>query len=122
MIDHVTANVADLVAAKAFYAEALAPLGYSVQMEVDGAAVGFGTGEGIPPFWISNRPERGAIHIAFAAPNRETVDAFYSAAIAAGASDNGAPGLRPELHESYYAAFVHDASGNNIEAVCHLPA
>jgi len=57
----------------------------------------------------------------FTARDRATVDAFYSAAIAAGATDNGAPGVRPELHENYYAAFVHDASGNNIEAVCHVP-
>ncbi len=121
MIDHVMANVDDLDAAKAFYAEALAPLGYSVQMEVEGAAAGFGTGKGIPAFWIGNREGRGATHVAFAAPDRAAVDAFYSAAVRAGGSDNGAPGLRPELHENYYAAFVHDASGNNVEAVCHLP-
>jgi catechol 2,3-dioxygenase-like lactoylglutathione lyase family enzyme len=121
MIDHVTANVDDLDAAKAFYAEALAPLGYSVRMEFEGTAAGFGTGEGIPAFWISNREERGATHIAFAAPDRPTVDAFHAAAMGAGGRDNGAPGLRPELHENYYAAFVHDASGNNIEAVCHRP-
>jgi catechol 2,3-dioxygenase-like lactoylglutathione lyase family enzyme len=121
MIDHVSANVDDFEAAKAFYAKALAPLGYSVQMEFDGMAAGFGTGQGIPDFWISSREGRGATHVAFAAPNRAAVDAFYSAAIDAGASDNGAPGLRAELHENYYGAFVHDASGNNIEAVCHLP-
>jgi catechol 2,3-dioxygenase-like lactoylglutathione lyase family enzyme len=121
MIDHVTANVDDLDAAKAFYAAALAPLGYSVQVEFEGAAAGFGTGEGIPAFWISNREGRGATHVAFAAQDRATVDAFHSAALGAGGSDNGTPGLRPELHENYYAAYVHDASGNNIEAVCHLP-
>jgi catechol 2,3-dioxygenase-like lactoylglutathione lyase family enzyme len=122
MIDHVSANVDDLDAAKAFYAEALAPLGYSVQMEFGGAAAGFGTGEGIPDFWISVREERGATHVAFSAKDRAAVDAFHSAALAAGGSDNGAPGVRADLHENYYAAFVHDASGNNIEAVCHLPA
>jgi len=122
MIDHVSANVDDFESAKAFYVEALAPLGYSLQMEFGGAAAGFGAGGGVPPFWISSREGRGATHVAFAAPDRATVDAFYSAALAAGASDNGAPGLRPELHENYYAAFVHDASGNNIEVVCHLPA
>jgi catechol 2,3-dioxygenase-like lactoylglutathione lyase family enzyme len=121
MIDHVTANVDDLEGAKAFYAKALAPLGYSLQMDIEGAAAGFGTGEGIPDFWISNREGRGSTHVAFTAPDRATVDAFYSAAVAAGASDNGAPGLRRELHENYYGAFVHDSSGNNIEAVCHLP-
>jgi catechol 2,3-dioxygenase-like lactoylglutathione lyase family enzyme len=122
MIDHVSANVDDFEAAKAFYAKALAPLGYSVRMEFEGMAAGFGTGEGIPDFWISSREGRGATHVAFAAPDRAAVDAFYSAAIGAGARDNGAPGLRAELHENYYGAFVHDASGNNIEAVCHLPA
>ena len=119
MIDHVTANVSDFEQAKQFYEQALAPLGYSVQMEFDGAA-GFGSGEGIPPFWIGSRDERGATHVAFSAPNRAAVDAFFEAAIAAGARDNGAPGVRSELHENYYAAFVHDADGNNIEAVCHL--
>jgi catechol 2,3-dioxygenase-like lactoylglutathione lyase family enzyme len=121
MIDHVTANVDDFEEAKAFYTSALAPLGYSVQMEFEGVAAGFGAGEGIPPFWISNRSERGATHVAFTAPDRAAVDAFYSAAIAGGGTDNGAPGVRADLHENYYAAYVHDASGNNIEAVCHLP-
>src|SRR5919202_6623703 len=120
MIDHVTANVSDFDTAKDFYGKALAPLGYSVQMEFPGAA-GFGTGEGIPDFWIGTREERGATHVAFSARDRATVDAFYEAAIAAGGKDNGAPGLRPHYHESYYAAFVHDADGNNIEAVSHRP-
>lgn len=120
MIDHVTANVGDFEQAKRFYAQALGPLGYSVQMEFEGAA-GFGTGEGIPDFWISSNPERGAAHVAFGASDRAAVDAFYEAAVAAGGKDNGSPGLRPHYHESYYAAYVHDADGNNVEAVCHLP-
>ena len=119
MIDHVTANVADFDQAKSFYSQALAPLGYSVQMEFEGAA-GFGTGRGIPDFWIGSREERGATHVAFTAENRAAVDAFYEAAMAAGAKDNGAPGVRP-YHETYYAAYVHDADGNNVEAVCHKP-
>ena len=89
MIDHVTANVGDVDAAKQFYSQALAPLGYSVQAEFPDAA-GFGTGEGIPDFWISSSEERGATHIAFTAPDRAAVDAFHEAAIAAGAKDNGA--------------------------------
>jgi catechol 2,3-dioxygenase-like lactoylglutathione lyase family enzyme len=121
MIDHVTANVDDFEEAKAFYSAALAPLGYSLQMEFGGHAAGFGGGDGIPDFWIGTREGRGATHVAFTAPDRATVDAFHSAAIGAGGIDNGAPGVRPEYSESYYAAFVHDASGNNIEAVCHLP-
>jgi len=121
MIDHVSADVSDLEQAKNFYGQTLAPLGYSLQMEFPEAA-GFGTGQGIPEFWIGSREDRGATHVAFSAKDREAVDAFFAAATAAGAKDNGAPGLRPHYHENYYAAFVHDADGNNIEAVCHLPA
>ena len=121
MIDHVSADVSDLEQAKSFYSQVLAPLGYSLQMEFPEAA-GFGTGQGIPEFWIGSREDRGATHVAFSAKDRAAVDAFFAAATAAGAKDNGAPGLRPHYHENYYAAFVHDADGNNIEAVCHLPA
>jgi catechol 2,3-dioxygenase-like lactoylglutathione lyase family enzyme len=120
MIDHVTANVSDFEGAKRFYEQALAPLGYSLQMEFEGAA-GFGAGEGIPDFWIGSSAERGATHVAFSAPDRASVDSFYEAAIAAGGRDNGPPGLRPHYHETYYAAFVHDTDGNNIEAVSHRP-
>jgi len=120
MIDHVTANVGDVEQAKAFYAQALAPLGYSVQAEFPDAA-GFGTGEGIPDFWISSSEDRGATHVAFTASDRVAVDKFFEAATAAGGKDNGAPGIRAHYHENYYAAFVHDADGNNIEAVCHQP-
>ncbi|OLE22408.1 MAG: glyoxalase [Catenulispora sp. 13_1_20CM_3_70_7] len=120
MIDHVTANVGDLEQAKRFYERALEPLGYSLRMEFPGAA-GFGAGEGIPDFWIGSSPERGATHVAFSASARAAVDAFYEAAVAAGGKDNGAPGVRPHYHESYYAAFVHDPYGNNLEAVCHQP-
>jgi catechol 2,3-dioxygenase-like lactoylglutathione lyase family enzyme len=120
MIDHATAKVEDVEQAKNFYSQALAPLGYSLQAEYPGAA-GFGTPEGIQDFWIGTNEERGATHIAFSAKDRATVDAFYEAATAAGGQDNGAPGLRPHYHANYYAAFVHDADGNNIEAVCHLP-
>jgi catechol 2,3-dioxygenase-like lactoylglutathione lyase family enzyme len=120
MIDHVTANVGDLERAKEFYAKALEPLGYTMQLEFPGAA-GFGAVDGQPDFWLSSQPERGAAHVAFSARDRASVDAFHRAAIDAGAKDNGAPGLRPHYHESYYAAFVHDADGNNVEAVCHRP-
>lgn len=119
MIDHVTVDVADFERAKDFYVKALAPLGYSLMMEFDGHA-GFGAGEGIPDFWIASDPERGATHVAFTARDRAAVDAFHEAAVAAGATDNGAPGLRP-YHDNYYAAYVHDADHNNIEAVCHKP-
>jgi catechol 2,3-dioxygenase-like lactoylglutathione lyase family enzyme len=120
MIDHVTANVNDFERAKRFYEQTLAPLGYSVQMEFEGAA-GFGTGEGLPDFWIGSHPDRGATHVAFNAGDRAAVDGFYEAAVAAGGEDNGPPGLRPHYHDTYYAAYVHDLDGNNVEAVCHLP-
>jgi catechol 2,3-dioxygenase-like lactoylglutathione lyase family enzyme len=92
------------------------------QDENDAKACGFGTG-GKPDFWIGgegglNKP----VHIAIAAKDRATVDAFYQAALAAGARDNGAPGIRAHYHPNYYGAFVLDPDGHNIEAVCHAPA
>jgi catechol 2,3-dioxygenase-like lactoylglutathione lyase family enzyme len=120
MIDHVTANVDDFEGAKTFYSAALAPLGYSLRMEF-GTSAGFGTGDGMPEFWIGTRAGRGAAHFAFTAPDRAAVDAFHAAAVDAGGTDNGGPGVRPDYHQTYYAAFVHDAAGNNIEAVCHRP-
>jgi catechol 2,3-dioxygenase-like lactoylglutathione lyase family enzyme len=120
MIDHVTAKVGDFESGKRFYEAALRPLGYSLQMEF-GEAAGFGAA-GAADFWIGVNEERGATHVAFSAPDRAAVDAFHDAAIAAGGRDNGPPGIRSHYHENYYAAFVHDADGNNIEAVCHLPA
>jgi catechol 2,3-dioxygenase-like lactoylglutathione lyase family enzyme len=119
MIDHVTVNVGDFQQGKRFYEQALAPLGYSVQMEFESSA-GFGTGEGIPDFWVSSSSDRGATHVALSASDRATVDSFYDAALAAGAKDNGPPGIR-QYHENYYAAYIHDPDGNNIEAVSHRP-
>jgi len=91
-----------------------------VQMEFESAA-GFGSGEGIPDFWIGSNPERGATHVAFTAKDRAAVDSFYEAAVAAGGHDNGPPGVRAHYHENYYAAYVHDPDGNNLEAVSHQP-
>jgi len=119
MIDHTTASVTDIDSAKRFYEQALKPLGYSLLMEFPGVA-GFGEG-GKPDFWIGAREGHTPTHVAFAAPDRATVDAFYQAAIAAGGKDNGPPGLREHYHPTYYGAYVHDADGNNIEAVCHRP-
>lgn len=128
MIDHVGFPVSDYERAKAFYAKALAPLGYTLIMEVEQEtekgfpAAGFGI-ESKPDFWIGG--EGGlprALHVAITAKDRASVDAFYKAALAAGGEDNGAPGLRPRYHPDYYAAFVLDPDGHNIEAVCHAPA
>jgi catechol 2,3-dioxygenase-like lactoylglutathione lyase family enzyme len=122
VIDHVSLNVSDFAASRAFYVAALAPLGIGVQMELEGFGAGFGV-PGKPFFWIAGRPPvSGPTHVAFHCEERAPVDAFHAAALAAGGRDNGAPGLRPHYHASYYAAFVLDADGNNIEAVCHTPA
>jgi catechol 2,3-dioxygenase-like lactoylglutathione lyase family enzyme len=112
MLDHVIANVGDLEQAKRFYAQALAPLGYSLQMDFEGGA-GFGAGEGMADFWLGSSSERVATHVAFSAPNRAAVDAFYEAAMAAGGKDNGSPGLRPHYHENFYAAYVHEPERSN---------
>jgi catechol 2,3-dioxygenase-like lactoylglutathione lyase family enzyme len=119
MIDHVFLNVSDYERSKPFYEQALAPLGYSLQMEY-GRGCGFGL-EGKPFFWIREHEPVGNAHVAFHCETREPVDAFHSAALSAGGTDNGAPGLRPHYHPNYYAAFVHDPDSNNIEAVCHSP-
>ncbi len=127
MIDHVGFSVSDYARAKAFYEKALAPLGYALVMEVgppqnEQPAAGFGSG-GKPDFWIGGDGKPGKpVHIAILAKDRQTVDAFHRAALAAGGKDNGAPGVRPHYHASYYGAFVLDPDGHNIEAVCHAPA
>ena len=122
MFDHVGLNVRDYAASRAFYEQALAPLGWSVVMAFDDwKAAGFGRAEK-PDFWISEREPYGTgTHVAFVADDRATVDAFHAAALAAGGEDNGAPGIREMYHPTYYGAFVLDADGNNVEAVCHTP-
>jgi catechol 2,3-dioxygenase-like lactoylglutathione lyase family enzyme len=126
MIDHIGFPVSDYPRAKDFYAKALAPLGYTLIMEVqqneqDAPAAGFGKG-GKPDFWIGGEGGLGkAIHIAILADSRTEVDAFYQAAMAVGAKDNGPPGVRAHYHPNYYGAFVLDPDGHNIEAVCHKP-
>lgn len=118
MIDHIGIEVRDYERAREFYRSALNPLNYVLTMESDGLA-GFGAA-GKPDFWIhageKNTPH---VHVAFQTESRETVKRFYDAALQAGGKDNGAPGLRPEYHPNYYAAFVLTPDGHNIEAVCH---
>jgi catechol 2,3-dioxygenase-like lactoylglutathione lyase family enzyme len=134
MLDHVSLRVADYERSKRFYEAALAPLGDVLAMETDSGA-GFRQGF-IPAFWIKRgdvahaqvpAPTTSgcggpAVHVAFASDDRQSVDAFYRAALSAGALDNGAPGVRPNYHANYYGAFVFDPDGYNIEAVCHKPA
>jgi len=129
MIDHIGFAVSDYEKSKAFYTQALAPLGYVLIMEVaaegnpSGApAAGFGEG-GKPDFWIGGEGKlEKPVHVAILAKDRAGVDAFHRAALAAGGKDNGKPGLRPQYHPNYYAAFAIDPDGHNIEAVCHKPA
>jgi len=127
MIDHASLGASDLAKARAFYDTALKPLGFRRVYDMDEAS-GYGSDEK-PFFWIGGPAQPGTkvppspgTHIAFAAPSRAAVDAFYKAALAAGGRDNGKPGLRPEYHENYYGAFVLDLDGHHVEAVCHRPA
>ena len=128
IIDHVGFGVADYARSKAFYAVALAPLGFTLVMEVEPEqtegknwACGFGK-NGKPEFWIgSDGKTTPPMHVAFVVETRDEVRAFYEAALRAGGRSNGAPGLRPHYHPNYYGAFVLDLDGHNIEAVCHMP-
>ena len=125
MIDHTSIHVSDLARSRRFYTRALAPLGV-VERSVRDDAVGYGAAEPAPlddpagTFWISAAtPHAPRPHIAFRAASRAQVDAFHREALRAGGADNGAPGLRPQYHARYYAAFVLDPDGYNIEAVFH---
>jgi catechol 2,3-dioxygenase-like lactoylglutathione lyase family enzyme len=130
MIDHVSLNVADLGRARGFYDAALKPLGYQRSFDL-GDASGYGParaaegaiGAHALPFWIGRDPGARPLpgHLCFSAADRAAVDAFHAAALAAGGRDNGAPGLRPQYHATYYAAFVVDPDGHRLEAVCHKP-
>ena len=121
VIDHVTVGVSDLARSRNFYARSLVPLGFAeIGPRRDGASeVEFGLEEAAD-FAISTEYAPGpAVHVAFAADRREQVDAFYAAALEAGGRDNGPPALRPEYSSGYYAAFVLDPDGHNVEAVHH---
>jgi len=123
MLDHAGFAVSDYRSSKEFYEKTLAPLGITLMMEPSGRAAGFGR-NGRPFFWIEaqGQPVRGRLHVAFLADDRASVDRFHAAALAAGATDNGAPGTREVYHPHYYGAYVLDPDGHNIEAVCHKPA
>jgi catechol 2,3-dioxygenase-like lactoylglutathione lyase family enzyme len=127
VIDHMGVSVSDYRRALSFYERALAPLGISIVMEVgkeqSGGYEGAGLGRnGKPSFWLSPAGATAPpVHVAFVADSRSAVDAFHRAALTAGGTDNGAPGIRAHYHPSYYGAFVLDPDGNNIEAVCHRP-
>lgn len=123
MFDHVKFGVTDFAASKAFFLKALEPIGVTVAGEGEPSygieLVAEGNNSSLILFQTDEKPAH--LHLAFAAQNRAQVDAFYRAALAAGAKDNGVPGLRPKYHANYYAAFVIGPDGHNIEVVCHAP-
>jgi len=121
MIDHISIAVRDLKKAEPFYVALLGPLGMTKLREWPDAAIGFG--KKYPEFWINKRTamasvaDDSGVHICLRAPDTASVDAFHAAALKAGGSSDGAPGLRAEYHSGYYAAFIRDPDGNRIEAV-----
>lgn len=117
MFDHVGIKVRDLQASAAFYAAVLKPLGHELGYS-DKDTAGLGPKDALA-LWLyrSDKPAGPGTHLAFRAPSREAVDRFHQAALKAGARDNGAPGPRPDYSPTYYAAFVIDPDGNNVEAV-----
>ena len=120
VIDHIGVGVRDYDESRSFYQRALGPLGMELVAEIDAdnRAAGFGRASR-DDFWIHEGRPLGRVHLAFAADSSEQVDGFHAAALEAGGRDNGAPGLRPEYSDTYYAAYVLDPNGNNIEAVFH---
>ena len=125
MLDHIDFAVTDLARSRAFYAKILAVLGIhpflDIQREDGREGTGFGSPDG-PQFWIGGgKPVAGRLHVAFQAASRDAVDAFHAAALGMGGASHGAPGLRPQYGEPYYAAFVLDPDGHVVEAVCRNP-
>ncbi len=122
MLDHIGVYVADFERAKKFYSVALAPIGYSMLKEFpEWSTAGFGGADGHSDFWISQRESAHNVHLCFKADKKDAVDAFYKAGLEAGGTDNGAPGYRKEYDAGYYAAFVTDPDGNNLEVVFNDP-
>jgi catechol 2,3-dioxygenase-like lactoylglutathione lyase family enzyme len=123
MLDHLAIQCADMAASAAFYDTVLVTVGGGRVMDF-GVAIGYGVG-GMPDFWIEQQATGEGFresHIAFSAQDRPTVDAFFAAALQAGAEVLHEPRVWPEYHPNYYGAFVRDPDGNNVEAVCHRPA
>ncbi len=120
-VSHVAVNVGDWERARRFYDEVLGLFGYRVVFEQEGAVAYYADAGGLD-FGIGRRDPVGGAHVAFEAESREAVDRFYDVALGAGAGDNGPPGLRPQYYTGYYAAYVLDPDGNNIEAVFHGPS
>jgi catechol 2,3-dioxygenase-like lactoylglutathione lyase family enzyme len=120
IIDHVGITISHYEQSKQFFSKALAPLNITLTSEFNGWG-GFGR-DGKPEFWIHEGENvQKPMHLAFLAQTRAQVEAFYTAALEAGAKDNGAPGIRPHYHPNYFGAFVIGPDGHNVEAVCHAP-
>ena len=122
MFDHVKFGVSDYAASKSFFLKALEPLGVAVVQEGQptyGVELSLKDKASLCLYQSTEKPAH--LHLAFRAENRHQVEAFYRAAMEAGGKDNGAPGLLPNYHPTYYAAFVFDPDGHNIEVVCHEP-
>lgn len=120
MLDHVKFGVSDYAVSRAFFLKALEPLGVSIAKEVANGIELIAKGD-LSLCFFQTEEKPAHLHLAFAAENRQQVEAFYRAALEAGGKDNGAPGLRPRYHANYFAAFVIGPDGHNIEAVCHAP-
>jgi catechol 2,3-dioxygenase-like lactoylglutathione lyase family enzyme len=117
-VAHVAVNVSDWDRSKQFYDAVLGLLGYRIVYEEDGALAYFADRRGLD-FGMGRRDPVGGAHVAFECPDRETVDRFHETALGAGGTDNGAPGIRAQYDANYYASYVLDPDGNNIEGVCH---
>jgi len=119
MFDHISLRVRNFGKSLAFYRAALAPLGYEAQsLDEGGKSVGFGP-KGAPALWILEGTAQSLAHVAFKSPNRSSVSQFYEAGLKKGGKDNGKPGPRPDYGNDYYAAYLFDPDGNNVEAVTY---
>ena len=131
MFDHISFGVTDFAKSVAFYDATLTPLGIKRMFAMSAEAIAGYSGTNGSTFWLYGKtsdkqplitiPDRPRFHLAFSAPNRSAVDAFYQGAIASGGKDEGAPGIRAQYHPNYYAAYVFDVDGYKLEAVCHQP-
>jgi len=120
-LDHLSLNVSDVLESRKFYEQLLPPSGLPINREFGDIAVGFGGKNYAVLALVHQEAPVQATHVAFRVGTRRAVDELYQTALKAGGVDNGSPGLRPHYHENYYAAFIRDRDGHNLEFVCHKP-